>query len=213
MGAGCLRESKQETWKAKSGWSPASLPRLAHTGGTHGRHRLIRRRSVATFGAAEEVGRLTCAAARDLGAAEKILDWPHLGRKVQAAVRAVQPGKRPTRRAWRKAQDEVLLPLLWTGKRLEALAQLRGPCPASGEAPPAVEEAIRYLETQGDGVGNYAHWQEHGYPVGSGLVERAVALVINARMKKRGKRWKRGNATAVVALRVHSINAAWDAVA
>jgi hypothetical protein len=57
-----------------------------------------------------------------------------------------------------------------------------------GEVPPPVEDAIGYLETQRDWMGNYEGWQEQGYPVGSGLVERAV--VINARMKKRGMRWK-----------------------
>jgi hypothetical protein len=40
-----------------------------------------------------------------------------------------------------------------------------------------------------------------------------VALVINVRMKKRGMRWKRANATAVVALRVHQINTDWEAAA
>ena len=49
--------------------------------------------------------------------------------------------------------------------------------------------------------------------MGSGLVERAVGVVINVRMKKRGMRWKRANATAVVALRVQQINAAWEAAA
>lgn len=207
--------------------------------GKHGRHRLTQRRYVATFGAASEVGKLIYAAACELGATEalkqvvvgdgaewikaqasehfpdavKVLDWPHLWRKVQAAVRALQPGKQTTRRAWRKAQYEVLLPLLWTGKLAQALAQLSCLCPSSGEAPPALEEAIRYLETQQDWLGNYEHWQEQGYPVGSGLVERAVALVINMRMKKRGMRWKRANATAVVALRVQRINAAWEAAA
>ena len=139
----------------------------------------------------------------------KVLDWPHLWRKVQAAVRALQPGKRPTRRVWRKTQYEVLLPLLWAGERLGALTHLQRLRPASGEVPPALEDAIRYLETQQDWVGNY----EQGYPVGSGLVERAVALVINVRMKKRGRRWKRANATAVVALRVQQINAEWKAAA
>jgi hypothetical protein len=62
-------------------------------------------------------------------------------------------------------------------------------------------------------MGNYEHWQQQGYPVGSGLVERAIAVVINARMKKRGMRWKRTNATAVVALRVQQINADWEAPA
>jgi hypothetical protein len=207
--------------------------------GKHGRQRLSQRRYVATFGPAEEVGRLTYAAACELGATEaaqqvvlgdgadwiktqanehfpdavKVLDWPHLWRKVQAAVRALQPGKRPARRAWRKAQYEILLPLLWTGERAQALMQLHRLRSASGEVLPALEEAIRYLETQGEWMGNYQRWQEQGYPVGSGLGERAVALVINGRMKKRGMRWKRANATAVVALRVQRINTDWQASA
>ena len=207
--------------------------------GKHGRHRLSRRRYVATFGPAEEVGMLSYAAASELerdggnqqvvfgdGAewiktqadahfpeAVKILDWPHLWRKIQAAVRALQPGKRPARRAWRKAQYEVLLPLLWAGERARALQHLHSLRPPSGDVPPAVEEAIRYLKTQQDWLGNYERWQEQGYPVGSGLVERAVALVINVRMKKHGMRWKRANATAVVALRVQRINADWEAAA
>jgi len=207
--------------------------------GKHGRHRLSRRRYVATFGTAEEVGRLAYAAAASLGATEakqqvvlgdgadwiktqaeehfpqavKILDWPHLWRKIRDAVRAVQPGKHAARRAWRKAQYEVLLPLLWQGQREQASRHLHGLRETMGEVPPPLEEAIRYLETQHDWLGDYQQWREQGYPVGSGLVERAVALVINVRMKKRGMRWKRANATAVVALRVHYINADWEAVA
>ncbi len=110
--------------------------------GKDGRHRLAKRRYVATFGTAEEVGRLAYAAACELGASEaerqvvlgdgaawiktqaeehfpdavKMLDWPHLWRKIQAAVRALQPGRQATRRAWRKAQYEVLLLLLWHGQ-------------------------------------------------------------------------------------------------
>ena len=85
--------------------------------GKQGRHRLTRRRYVATFGPAEELGTLTYAAAFDLGATEaqqqvvlgdgadwiktqagehfpdavKILDWPHLWHKIRDAVRALQP--------------------------------------------------------------------------------------------------------------------------
>ncbi len=44
-------------------------------------------------------------------------------------------------------------------------------------------------------------------------MERTVAVVINTRMKKRGMRWKRVNATAVVALRVEQINAHWEVAA
>ena len=207
--------------------------------GKHGRHRLSRRRYVATFGTAEAVGRLTYAAASTLGATEakqqvvlgdganwiktqaaehfpaavRILDWPHLWRKIRDAVRAIQPGKHAARRTWRKAQYEVLLPLLWQGQHEQASRHLEGVRATTRDVPAPLEDAIRYLETQHDWLGNYQQWREQGYPVGSGLVERAVALIINVRMKKRGMRWKRANATAVVALRVHYINADWETVA
>ncbi len=128
-------------------------------------------------------------------------------------MRSCQPGKRATRKAWRKEQYEVLLPRLGQGEREQALTYLQSLRPPSGEVPLPLEDAIRYLETQKDWMGNYEQWREEGYPVGSGLVERAVAIVINARMKKRGMRWKRANATAVVALRAERINANWEAAA
>ena len=112
-----------------------------------------------------------------------------------------------------EAGNEVLLPRLGEGERAQALLHLQSLLPTNGEVPPPLAEAIQYLETQRDWIGNYHDWHDQGFPVGSGLVERAVALVINMRMKKRGMRWKRANATAVVALRVQRINAEWEAAA
>jgi len=70
-------------------------------------------------------------------------------------------------------------------------------------------KAITYLEHQRPWIGSYEHWRKLGYPVGSGMIERAVGLVINRRMKKRGMRWCRPNATAVVALRTDLLNDDW----
>jgi hypothetical protein len=145
--------------------------------GKQGRHRLSRRRYVATFGPADEVGLLTYTAACELGATE--------------AKRQIVLGDGAD---WIKTQANEHFP--------DAV-----------KVPLPVEDALRYLETQQDWMGNYQQWQADGYPVGSGLVERAVAIVINMRMKKRGMRWKRANATAVVAVRVQRINAEWDAAA
>jgi len=78
------------------------------------------------------------------------------------------------------------------------------------EALKPVQEAMRYLENQRPWIGSYERWKAQGYPVGSGLIERAVALVINRRMKKRGMRWCRPNATAIVALRTDLLNDDWD---
>lgn len=125
------------------------------------------RRYVATFTSAEDMGILSYAAALDLQVTEvkqqgiledgtdwiktqseehfpevvKILHWPHLCRKIQAAIRALQPGQRTARRAWRKEQYEALFPLLWEGEREQALTYLVSLRPASGEAPAAALSA------------------------------------------------------------------------
>jgi len=62
-------------------------------------------------------------------------------------------------------------------------------------------------------MGDYDHWKQQGYPKGLGIIERAVAMVINRRMKKRGMRGIWGNATSLVALRVDLLNTDWLLVA
>jgi hypothetical protein len=52
----------------------------------------------------------------------------------------------------------VLLPLLWEGERAQALRHLQSLRPPSGEVPPALQDAIRYLETHQDWLGNYGQW-------------------------------------------------------
>ncbi len=205
--------------------------------GKRGRRRMTSRRYVATFEPASVLGRRSYAATCMLGAEEaptqvvvgdgaewikteadlhfpqavKILDWPHLWRKIHAAIRAVRPGQSKPARQFRKGQYETLSPLLWQGQVDAALAHLRALRPGADHEPiDKLEEAITYVEKQRDWIGNYQQWREAGYPVGSGLVERGVAVVINPRMKRRGMRWKRANATAVVALRVRLLNAAWE---
>lgn len=200
------------------------------------RQRMTPRRYVATFAASEQVGKLTYAAVCELGAEEAqaqvvlgdganwikseaalhfpeavtILDWPQLWRVVQAAVRAARPG--PRWRAVRRECYQALHQALWFGQVDMARVQLQALRPSPAEAPvEALEAALIYLENQRAWIGNYQHWREMGYPVGSGLVERAVALIINRRLKRQGMRWRHANATAVVALRVRTINADWEA--
>ena len=201
-----------------------------------GRRRLSRRRYVATFKDSKQLGVLAYGAASELvgedageqvvvgdGAnwiksetelhfprAVKILDWPHLERAVKRAIRASLPGKKKQKER-QEVYQKVTEPL-WRGKVDEALEHLVGLRSQEGEElVTALEKAIRYVQGQRDWIGDYQEWQDEGYPIGSGLVERAVELVINRRLKRQGMRWCRVNADAVIVLRVRVINDEWEA--
>jgi hypothetical protein len=136
-----------------------------------------------------------------------ILDWGHLARALHKAIRAARPGA--PRRAQRRELHQTLGALAWQGEidaREQELVALRTP----GEEVAALESAIRYLASQREWLGNYKAWQEAGYPIGSGAVERGVEIVINRRLAGRWRRWRRANADAVLALRVEDLNTAWD---
>lgn len=199
------------------------------------RHRLVTRRYVATFGPSRQIGYQAKAAAQELDAdptrpaiviadgaewikkeqgkhfpqATCILDWAHLWREVSRAIMAAARAKalpeqqRDFQLYWHRTS-------LWVGnvdQALEGLRRLMATVPSESLRP--LQEAIRYLENQRPWIGSYERWKSQGYPVGSGMIERAVALVINRRMKKRGMRWCRSNATAIVALRVDLLNDDW----
>ena len=211
-------------------WSERGVKRAAKP-----RHRLVKRCYVATFGPSEHLGSLAEAAAqrvrqgppphvivladgakwiktqqaRHFPQATCILDWAHLWREVSHAIRVAARAKSLSARE-RDSQLLVHRSRLWHGEVDQALQGLR--TLATGlpaEAGERIQKAITYLENQRPWIGSYEHWRKLGYPVGSGMIERAVALVINRRMKKRGMRWCRQNATAVVALRTALLNDDW----
>lgn len=199
------------------------------------RHRLVRRRSVATFGPSEQLGKLAKASARTVsehaprpvvvladGAqwskiqpgrhfphATCILDGAHLWREVRHAIHVAARAK-PLSQRERDYQLYLQRSWLWDGQVEQALHGLRTLATGlAAEAREAITKAITYLEHQRPWRGSYEHWRKQGDPVGSGMIERAVALVINRRLKKRGMRWCRPNATAVVALRTDLLNEDW----
>jgi len=199
------------------------------------RHRLVKRRYVATFGPSGHLGHLAAAAARSVSEAPPrhvvlladgaqwiktqqarhfpqatcILDWAHLWREVRHAI-AVAARAKPLSVGERDYQFSLHRSWLWYGQVDQAVQGLRSLATGlPAEALEAITKAITYLEHQRPWIGSYEHWRKLGYPVGSGMIERAVALVINRRMKKRGMRWCRHNATAVVALRTDLRNSDW----
>ncbi|MDQ3548650.1 MAG: hypothetical protein M3439_07495 [Chloroflexota bacterium] len=102
---------------------------------------------------------------------------------MRRAIRAVHPGR--SGRSARRSLAWTLGDHLWRGQVAEAREQLLTLRRVETTLE-ALEDAIGYLDTQHDWLGDYQAWQDAGYPVGSGLIERAVTIVSNRRMKRQG---------------------------
>lgn len=140
--------------------------------------------------------------------AVRILDFPHAAGYVSAAAQAMfGPGTREAS-AW-------LGPQLHTLKHAdpaEVLAALRALPVAESLTPDTAAEkrdtAMAYLEARLPQI-QYAQFRAAGYPIGSGAVESANKLVVEARLKGSGMHWARANVNPMVALRARACSDRW----
>ena len=144
-------------------------------------------------------------------------DGAHGERALHHALRAARPGStihRARRRAGHQHRPDRLGhdALEATLAALMALLARRPPPPADPVPVPVpvLDDPLGSLRGQRAGRGDSAAWQAAGDPVGRGLSARAVALGSTWRLQRRGRRWLRRNASAVVALRVRARHAEWD---
>lgn len=136
--------------------------------------------------------------------AVRILDFPHAaGYLCQAAQAAYGVGSQETSRwldTWlhelKHGHPDVVL---------AALRQLPTPTP---EAVASRATVLRYLTARRDQI-QYAAFQASGYPIGSGMVESANKLLVEARLKGSGMHWARQNVNPMVALRALVCMGAW----
>lgn len=147
-------------------------------------------------------------------AAVHILDWPH-GVEYLANVAQALYGADPTaQHAWLAAQRETLL----FGDPQVVLAKLRGLqadlTPQSGDSPPpaalaVVSASLDYLQKRVEQI-RYAAFRALGYPIGSGAVESANKLVVEARLKGAGMHWAPEQVNPLLALRSMACSDRWE---
>ena len=140
--------------------------------------------------------------------AVRILDFPHALEHLAAAAQAAfGPGTRATS-SWlgeqahrlRHGAEEAVL---------AAVAALRETPGVSAEAAALIGATQTYLATRREHI-RYAAFAAAGYPIGSGCVESANKLVVEARLKGAGMHWARGNVNPLLALRCLLTNGRWD---
>lgn len=140
--------------------------------------------------------------------AVRILDFPHAVESLTKAAQAVWGAGTPTTAAWLDGQCHELK----HGSAhavLGALARL--PVHTAPDPRAAAEQratSLQYLTKRLDQL-QYATFQALGYPIGSGCVESANKLVVEARLKGSGMHWARSHVNPLVALRTALGNDRW----
>ena len=74
---------------------------------------------------------------------------------------------------------------------------------------PTIQEKLTYLQKR-EAHMQYPMYQEAGWPIGSGSVESANKVVVEARLKGAGMRWERHNVNPMLVLRNAVCNRRWQ---
>lgn len=141
--------------------------------------------------------------------AVRILDFPHGVEHLDTAANATFGASSPAGTAWLQDVRRELR----DGQPAEALAWL---CrlPVADAADPVAASAARdaeinYFANRWHQI-QYASFRAAGLPIGSGAVESANKLVVEARLKGSGMHWAPANVNPLLALRNAWCSGRWD---
>jgi len=143
--------------------------------------------------------------------AQRILDWGHatgyLGSVARACFgAAAAEWEAAQRRELREGDPEVVLGKL-RGLRDDLARQAADPDHQATVA--TVATSVQYLEARREQI-RYAAFRAAGYPIGSGSVESANKLVVEARLKGAGMHWAPAHVNPMLALRNVVCNDRWE---
>jgi len=143
--------------------------------------------------------------------AVRILDFPHAAERL-AQVGALLLGEGSSAaREWTQQQCHTLE---HSGPK-PLLESVRQPCAVarallSGSAAQQLAEPLTYLEKRAAQM-DYPRYRQQGWPIGSGMVESANKLVVQARLKGSGMHWARAHVNPMLVLRGLWCSGRWEA--
>jgi hypothetical protein len=137
----------------------------------------------------------------------EIIDWWHAVEKIWEAANSLWGQGQAQTVTWVQQQKDYL----WAGNLRALLHQVRLLCPRGQPLNDKVRALVTYLFHHRRRM-DYLTYRQAGYPVGSGSVESACKVVVQARMKQAGMRWSRQGAQAMLALRCVLLSDRWEEV-
>jgi hypothetical protein len=146
---------------------------------------------------------------------ERIIDYYHVGERLEACARAVEPVDEAKRRRIAERlkghvyEGKVALVIRWLQARAAALGAVRTSDP-QGHPRRVVWENLGYVRRH-RGQMDYPRYRARGWPIGSGVVESGVKL-FNKRVKGTEQFWTEEGAESILALRALNLSQddRWD---
>jgi hypothetical protein len=135
--------------------------------------------------------------------AVRILDFPHAAHRICQIGEAVLGTQHASLRAWQTRQLHLLKHHGGAGV-IESLHSFA----AAHLTEAMVAENLAYLEKRVAQM-QYPSFVSQGWPIGSGMVESANKLVVEARLKGAGMHWSRMSVNPLLALRNAVCNDRW----
>lgn len=138
--------------------------------------------------------------------AVRILDFPHAAEHLALLLQALK-------QAGMNLPADLLSRLLHHLKHRgpRTLLRLATRLPAHLSEVEEVREQLSYLRKRVAQM-QYPHFRQQGWPIGSGAVESANKLVVEARLKGAGMHWQRHNVNPMLALRNGVCNERWSEI-
>ena len=139
-------------------------------------------------------------------AAVRILDFAHAAQRLAVLGQAEGPTATPATRAWFATMQHRL--------KHEGMHAIQAEVTAVAAAhpdPQVCNEHLAYLRKRVDQMA-YPTFQAAGWPIGSGIVESANKLVVEARLKGAGMHWARASIDPLLVLRNAVCNDRWREV-
>lgn len=136
--------------------------------------------------------------------AVRVLDFPHAAQRLSGIAAELYGTDTPATQGWLEPRLHQLKHD-GPGALLAELRDLHQQQPGHE----VLAENLAYLEKR-EGQMHYPEYQAQGWPIGSGAVESANKVVVEARLKGAGKHWAREHVNPMVALRTMVCNDRWE---
>ncbi len=135
--------------------------------------------------------------------ATRILDFPHAAQRICQIGEAVLGPDHAGLPAWQTRQLHTL-----KHHGPEGVFETLRTCAAAHLTVPLIAENLAYLDKRAAQM-QYPTFQAAGWPIGSGIVESANKVVVEARLKGAGRHWSRASVNPLLALRNAVCNDRW----